>query len=511
MTEDEALELLLRQTKTEKNDSNIQAGQAIVRRLGYLPLAIDQAGAYISARKLPLDCFLQQFHERRAAVLQHTPSLWEYRRRLADGTDETPLSVFTTWELSFRHLPRNDTDRGHLRRFLAVAAHFDINGVYEAIFAAYCGSEAELRPKWMELFTSDGGEWDHEKFETAVAELSNLSLLHIVGATGAASFFSLHPLVADWVRLQARREERHSLALEAMGILRTYIDASDFTNMAYIGLARLLSQVDAYLRSGDDYLRSSDAWELAEVRDAAATLAHLYWHSGKVSQSQELYERVMTGCEKALGPDHTSTLVTVNNLGNLYRDQGKLAEAEEMLRRALFGREKALGPDHTSTLNTVHNLGVLYRDQGKLAEAEEMYRRALFGCEKALGPDHTSTLRTVRGLGTLYCNQGKQAQAEAMLSRAVNGLEMALGPDHKSTINALYELGRLYVRQGRHDDGRPLLERAQAGSEKVYGPNHRYTRAAVALLEECLRQPRQPGESATARHARRFCLGFLRT
>jgi hypothetical protein len=29
----------------------------------------------------------------------------------------------------------------------------------------------------------------------------------------------------------------------------------------------------------------------------------------------------------------------------------------------LAGYEKALGPDHTTTLNTVKNLGDLYRDQ----------------------------------------------------------------------------------------------------------------------------------------------------
>jgi len=62
----------------------------------------------------------------------------------------------------------------------------------------------------------------------------------------------------------------------------------------------------------------------------------------------------------ALGPDHTLTLNTVNNLGLLYKDQGKLKEAEEMLLRALIAYEKALGPDHISTLNTVNNLGLLY-------------------------------------------------------------------------------------------------------------------------------------------------------
>ena len=57
-----------------------------------------------------------------------------------------------------------------------------------------------------------------------------------------------------------------------------------------------------------------------------------------------------------------------------------------MYGRALAGREKALGPDHTSTLDTVNNLGILYGDQGKLAEAEQMYGRALAGKEKSASP-----------------------------------------------------------------------------------------------------------------------------
>ena len=57
-----------------------------------------------------------------------------------------------------------------------------------------------------------------------------------------------------------------------------------------------------------------------------------------------------------------------HNLGLLYADQGKLAEAKKMYERALEGYEKALGPEHTSTLDTVNNLGLLYADQGELAE-----------------------------------------------------------------------------------------------------------------------------------------------
>jgi Tfp pilus assembly protein PilF len=73
-----------------------------------------------------------------------------------------------------------------------------------------------------------------------------------------------------------------------------------------------------------------------------------------------MFQRALSGREKTLGPDHTSTLDIVNNLGLLYSDQGKLDEAEQMFIQALARKEKVLGPDHTSTLNTINNLRLLY-------------------------------------------------------------------------------------------------------------------------------------------------------
>jgi tetratricopeptide (TPR) repeat protein len=75
----------------------------------------------------------------------------------------------------------------------------------------------------------------------------------------------------------------------------------------------------------------------------------------------------------------------------LYSNWGKLDEAEKMYQRALQGKEKALGPKHTSTLSTVNNLGNLYADQGKMDEAEEMCQRALQGYEKVLGRERVKT------------------------------------------------------------------------------------------------------------------------
>ncbi|KAF2266262.1 hypothetical protein CC78DRAFT_578287 [Lojkania enalia] len=62
-----------------------------------------------------------------------------------------------------------------------------------------------------------------------------------------------------------------------------------------------------------------------------------------------------------------------------------------MYRQALQGFEKAWGPEHTSTLDIVNNLGLLYANLGRLNKVEKMYQRALQGYEKAITPENLST------------------------------------------------------------------------------------------------------------------------
>jgi tetratricopeptide (TPR) repeat protein len=78
----------------------------------------------------------------------------------------------------------------------------------------------------------------------------------------------------------------------------------------------------------------------------------------------------------------------LHNFGDAFARQGRRDEAEKMYQRALQGYEKAWGPEHISTLSTVNNLGLLYADLGRLDEAEKMYQRALQGFEKRLGYEH---------------------------------------------------------------------------------------------------------------------------
>jgi tetratricopeptide (TPR) repeat protein len=65
----------------------------------------------------------------------------------------------------------------------------------------------------------------------------------------------------------------------------------------------------------------------------------------------------------------------LHRFGNLYSDQGRYKEAGAMYQRALQGYERVIGPEHTSTLTIVNNLGNLHKKLGRLDEAEKIYRR----------------------------------------------------------------------------------------------------------------------------------------
>ncbi|KAH0551387.1 hypothetical protein GP486_007398 [Trichoglossum hirsutum] len=480
MTEDEGLELLLRRTNQDRSDDNATEGRKIIQKLGHLPLAIDQAGAYINMRKLPLPLFTKHYDERREVVLNHTPSLWEYHRRLGEDKDETLLSVFTTWELSFRQIGNNDDERAIISHFLTLSAFFDASNVGENLFRSYL-TLTDKPPWWMEHFTS-GGVWDQYKYQDTIVELLNLSLLQGVNIGGIESSFSLHPLVTDWLKLRIDQENRQKYTIEAVMILSSYIDTQDQDIISLRTRLDMLSHVDMCLLNGREYLRGLDESNIASIPDSASTFALLYHNQGRLEDAEAMYQRALTGFEKTLGPIHESTLNAVGNLGILHMAQGRLEDAEVMYQRALTGFEKTLGSTYESTLITVGNLGIIYEAQGRLEDAEAMYQRALAGFEKALGPAHTSTLDIVGNLGTLYNAQGRLEDAEAMYQRALTGFEKTLGPAHESTLITVANLGNVYVTQGRLEDAEAMYRQALTGLENTLGPAHTSTLGIVNNL-----------------------------
>jgi len=469
MEKEEGLQLLLRSSGGDTDE--VDAAEEILSLLGNLPLAIDQARAYISKRRLPLRAFLTEYERRKESIMQETPQFWQYRRMLPGKEKETSLSLFTTWEMSLQLLGVGE-HAAELEKVITLFAFFNPVNIGERLFSNDA-NDGNPTTSPMSIFKDDGN-WNHMKFEDAVVKMQELSLLQFSYGNESEITVSLHSMVSEWLRMRLDKGSQPTFLNAAISHLECHLGS--------IGNSDYKTRQDgqAHLDTIWRYVENTDLGD--EFLEACETFGDFYSDHGRLGDAEMMYNRALTGYEKELGPEHTFTLNTVNSLGNLYKDQGRLKDAETMYNRALAGYEKALGPEHTSTLITINNLGILYSDQGRHKDAEMMCNRALAGKEKTLGPEHTSTLNTINTLGNLYADQGRFKDAEMMFNRALAGYEKALGSEHTFTLNTTNNLAALYKVQSRLKDAEMMCNRALAGYEKALGPEHTYTLNTIYVL-----------------------------
>jgi tetratricopeptide (TPR) repeat protein len=437
-------------------------------------LALATAGAFLSQSALSFKKYLTQY-EAKWKVTDSSKQLSDYPSR----------TLYTTWDLSFRQIEQQNVRAANLLRLLAYFDHQDI--WYELLQSGH----GEDQPPWFTDLASD-----EFAFEDAMQTLIRFCL---VEAHHETESYSLHVCVHDWTLkgLNAVVDEtRYWLAFDCVA---SHVGTANWDDLSALRFRRFVPHTMRLVHESFHNVRSRQE---RPCFTETHFLAQLLMEQVQYKAAERMYRRTLAMYEQALGPDHTSTLVAVHNLGNLYRIQGKLALAEEFYRRALTGYEQALGPDHTSTLDSVHSLGNLYRVQGKLALAEEFYLRALTGYEQALGPDHTSTLQAVHSLGNLYRDQGKLALAEEFCLRALTGYEKASQSETIPALNTVRNLGLLYRDQGQTEEAERMFQRAVLGREKVLGPDHSHTLAVANDLEQAkiVARNETKGQSADSGH-----------
>ncbi|KAF2804401.1 tetratricopeptide repeat domain-containing protein [Mytilinidion resinicola] len=293
--------------------------EQLVKELDGLPLALATAGAYLDQVPTSFMDYLRLYKASWLKLQQTSPELSSYEDR----------ALYSTWQLSFDHIKQQNELSAKL---LQLWAYFDNQDIWFELLR-----EGALNgPEWLSQLTEDELSFNQTArllCDHGLAEVDKS--LKEIGLESRG--YSMHSCVHSWtvhVLNQEWDSRTASLALQCVG----------------------------------SHVRDNNASHVTQRR--------LIRHAAKCWSSVVNHVVGEDGIEWAL-----------YSFGYLYADQGKLIEAEEMYQRALQGYEKAWGPDHTSTLDTVNNLGSLYVDQGKLIEAEEMYQRALRGYEKALGHD----------------------------------------------------------------------------------------------------------------------------
>jgi tetratricopeptide (TPR) repeat protein len=436
----------------QARDADRKVAVEISKELGGLPLALDQAGAYLEETQCGLARYLVLY--RREGT--------ELRKRRG-GIAPDHASAAATFALSFEKMKQASEAAAELLRF---CAFLDPDAIPEEILT---DGAPELGPILAPVAANP---------------------MHLNEAIGAALRYSLlrrrdgmlsvHRLVQQVIQDELTGEEKRQWAERAVHAMNAAFPYIDFANWGQCERLLPSTLACAGLIEGSDF----------EFVEAARLLnqAGLYLHDrARYAEAEPLYQRALAIDEQAYGPDHAEVATDLNNLAALYRAQGKYAEAEPLIKRSLAIREKALGPGHPDVATTVNNLAVVYCDRGKYAEAEPLIKRSLAIREKALGPDHPEVATSLNNLAFLYKIQGKDGEAELLYQRALAIFEKALGPDHPDLAASLNNVGGLYLAQGKYAEAEPLYKRSLAIREKTLGPDHPDLASSLSNLAELCR------------------------
>ena len=516
LSEEEAKKLLLlraglltREQADETRSIDFPGAQELaVKLLGCLPLALDQAAAYIYQNQCSIDGYIGRYQE-------------EGERLRNTATDQEPNreTVATTWSLSFQAVEKTNRTAAEL----LIALSF---------LAAGAIPEEIILEGSSELGATLGEISSRVDLDDAINTLENYSLLQ---SNKTTRLLIIHRLVqevlkdnmskdetrrnkikaiwaervvravnhvfpdgsiATWERCQNCQGSVCSvknlcsnkrLALSQRCILHAqvcarYIEDYGFT---FPEAAELLHHTASYLHSYDALYDKAAAYytRALQIRqflsrkimlDTAAShndLARLYRDQYKYEDAMNHFEEAIYIRKQQLGSQDRLTAHSTSSLARLYLIEGNYKKAEELFSSALKTHQKNQRKDHSTdaareVAKSTYGLAQLYHKEGRYAEAKNLYEEVLAMDKDLFGDHHLMTAQCLDSLGCLYRDLRDFTQAENLLQQSLEireaELEKNQKPKHPDTAQSLNDLGDLYrsLGRGRYEKAEELIRDA---------------------------------------------------
>jgi tetratricopeptide (TPR) repeat protein len=435
---------------TEASETDHDGAQIIVDLMGGLPLALDQAGAYIEETQESLSNYILLFQQQRAILLKNRGGHISLNVNAKDKASSDHLPVTTTWSMAFEKIKQANPSAIEL---ICLCAFLTPDAIPEDLLTE---NVALFNPLLQSAVTN------RDTFNKTLALLIDYSLL---SREPRSHTLNMHRLIQAVIK-DEMTEEQHvywsQVAIHLVSQIFPFDEPAPWPKSLRYILSGLLAI--EYINRWN--VTSNDATELLN------TIGTYFVRHGQYNEAEKLYQHALATMQYTLGPEHPNTLSSMNNLASLYSNQGKYEQAEELCQCTLTTRKRILGPEHLDTLSSMGNLAILYKNQGKYKQAEELYQRALAIGESTLRPEHPNILSNMNNLAVLYYKQGKYEQAEELHQRALAIRERILGPEHPDTLMSMSNLAILYDEQGKYEQAEELYQRALATMEHILGPEH---------------------------------------
>jgi hypothetical protein len=485
-------------------DTDRGAALELAKELGGLPLALEQAAAYMQATFTPLARYLPLFRARQADLLA--------RGEAAGHREHTAATL----GLALARLGRDAPAGAAVMRLLAFLAPEPVPLsllLAREHVAPQVGAES-AKAVWPLL-------GDPVAAADAVAALRRYSL----AASAGDGLVQVHRLVQAVTRAKLTSREADQWQHVAAAVVEAAIPADPQLPEAWPTYAVLLpharvvldltsggmSRIARYLGYSGSYQVARDLFALVaqahqdnanfgpehpETLGARANLARWTGEAGDAAGARDQFASLLSARERILGTENPHTLTTRGDLAYWTGEAGNAAGARDQYAALRPIRERVLGPEHPSTLIARGNLAYWTGEAGNAIGAREQYAALLPIAEQVLGREHPDTLGIRNNVAAWTGNAGNAADARDQYAALLPIYERVLGPEHPDTLGARANLARYSGEAGNAADARDQYAALLPIYERVLGPEHPDT------LSGCGSLARWTGEAGNAAEAR---------
>ncbi|MEN8445477.1 MAG: TIR domain-containing protein, partial [Cyanobacteria bacterium J06555_13] len=287
MPEGEAVDFLLQRTGRTGTDEDEKAAVIeIVKELGYLPLALEQAGAYILAQQMMFANYLKSYGNRRLALLQQKGPV----------TGDYPESVATTWALNFQAVEQASQASADLLR---VSAFLSPDAIPYELFALGASELGDV----LATALADMAD-DPAAFADVLAPLTRYSL---VQAEPAVQTYSVARLVQEVLKAELGEAACRRWVEYSLGAVAQAFPADDYANWSRI--ERLLAHARMMAQYVEGYqIESETAANLLQKNGT-----YLY-KRGLYGEAESPHRYSLKLRQKLLNADHPDIGKSLNEL-----------------------------------------------------------------------------------------------------------------------------------------------------------------------------------------------------
>jgi tetratricopeptide (TPR) repeat protein len=435
----------------------------VAEKLGDLPLAIEQASAWLAETAMSAAEYVERLDNQLVAALGF------------NRPDDYPTTVAATFRLSFDRLRERSPGAA---RILELCAYFSPDPI--SLSLLYSDQMLDS------LLPYDPRLQERSVLAVLIRDLTRFSLVKIDRGNNT---IEVHRLVQAVIRAQ-------------MGTRKEQEDASHEVH-------RIL--VSARPRQGgtDDpenwpkydliwpHLSGSGAiiCDYEDTRRLLIDRVRYLWKRGQFDEALETGREIDRQWQQKIGADHRQTLYLRFQIANVLRSAGRPQEAYELDKEILDKQQRSLGESHPLTLLTAGSLASDLRSLGKFHDALAMDEETYSQLRYTVGPDEPTTLSMANNLAVDLRLVGNFSRARRIDAETMADRQRVLGNDHPYSLHSASMLGRDMRELGEYTDSIELLSATRDHYHTILGEDFVDTLRTAKSLAVSLRKMGQVNEA----------------